>query len=112
MQQYKNVIKIPFCIFRHDKYPNQYRAMFVMHCKVNTSEILSVPEQATKKKFKKSKKSKSTADSRESAGSSVEPSSDSKDKFHPVSCEECDTVVGVVDMDEVYHFFNVLPSQP
>lgn len=90
-------------------YPNQYRAMFVMNCKVNTSELLSVPEQAAKKKFKKSK---SKADWAETAGSSVEQSSESKDKFHPVSCEECDTVVGVADMDEVYHFFNVLASQP
>ena len=71
--------------------------MFVMNCKVNTSELLSVPEQAAKKKFKKSKKAKSRADSAESAESSVEQSSVSKDKFHPVSCEECDTVVGVVD---------------
>lgn len=30
--------------------------------------------------------------------------------YHPVRCKLCNTDVGVVDSDEVYHFFNVLPS--
>lgn len=95
---------------RHDIYPNQYRAMFVMNCKINKTELLSVPEQAAKKKFKKAKVASQT-----SPGESSDAKDDdisTKDKFHPVLCVECDTVVGVFDFDEVYHFFNILPSQP
>jgi hypothetical protein len=98
-------------------YANQFRAMFVMNCKVNTNELLSVPEQSSKKKFKKGKNSRSKqAGGGEEGGevgkSEVNAEDKDKDKFHPVSCEECSTVVGVRDFDEVYHFFNVLASQP
>ncbi|KAK3093334.1 hypothetical protein FSP39_014205 [Pinctada imbricata] len=34
----------------------------------------------------------------------------SDQKLHPVRCNECNTVVAVMDHDEVYHFFNVLAS--
>ncbi|KAL8619679.1 hypothetical protein ACOMHN_019734 [Nucella lapillus] len=103
---------------RHDVYPNQFRAMFVMNCKVNHAETLSVPEQAAKKKpSKKSKKSKGQSLESEGSGGTgsqgmeASVSSSSSDQFHPLLCEECDTVVGVVDLEEVYHFFNVLVSQ-
>lgn len=99
---------------RHDIYPNQFRAMFVMNCKVDTTELLHIPEQSPKKKSKKMKRSVADKGGGEetpgSSGSAAAP--DSKDKFHPVKCDECDTVVGVIDLDEVYHFFNVLTSQP
>ncbi|XP_076463858.1 E2F-associated phosphoprotein-like [Babylonia areolata] len=116
------VLDCPACMItlcldcqRHDIYPNQFRAMFVMNCKINKSELLSVPEQAAKKKFKKSKKSKGQSGGLGENGSHVEESvssSSSRDQFHPVLCEECDTVVGVVDVEEVYHFFNVLVRRP
>lgn len=32
--------------------------------------------------------------------------------FKHVCCIVCSTEVGVIDEDEVYHFFNVLPSEP
>ena len=32
--------------------------------------------------------------------------------YHPVRCSECNTEVAVFDKDEVFHFFNVLPSAP
>lgn len=31
--------------------------------------------------------------------------------FKQVCCLVCSTEVGVIDEDEVYHFFNVLPSE-
>lgn len=101
---------------RHDIYPHQFRAMFVMNCRVDTTELLRVPEQAPKKKAKKSKKpaapSGDAGGASGSGGVTGEGVEDGKDKFHPVKCDECDTVVGVIDMDEVYHFFNVLTSLP
>ncbi|GFR82680.1 E2F-associated phosphoprotein [Elysia marginata] len=87
---------------RHEIHKNQYRAMFVMNCQVDTSETLECPEQHNKKKRGK-KKPRQEADDTTS-------SSTNKDLFHPVRCLECGTVVGVYDSDEVYHFFNVLAS--
>jgi hypothetical protein len=31
-------------------------------------------------------------------------------RYHPTFCERCDTQLGVVDTDEVYHFLNVVAS--
>ncbi|XP_076100514.1 E2F-associated phosphoprotein-like [Mytilus galloprovincialis] len=80
----------------HDVYENQYRAMFVKNCRVDTSELLKQPLQ--KKKRKKKQKTLDTTNN------------ETEDNFHPVKCTECSTVVGVFDNDEVYHFFNVLAS--
>eukprot|EP00397_Hematodinium_sp_SG-2012_P048059 GEMP01054904.1.p1 GENE.GEMP01054904.1~~GEMP01054904.1.p1 ORF type:complete len:107 (+),score=16.60 GEMP01054904.1:1175-1495(+) len=30
--------------------------------------------------------------------------------FHPVRCKVCNAEVAVFDKDDVYHFFNVIPS--
>jgi len=83
---------------RHDSYKHQFRAMFVMNCEVDVSETLQCPEMAPKKKKKKKK------------DPPVPPTPQPQDMFHPVKCTECRTTVGVVDRDEVYHFFNVLAS--
>eukprot|EP00271_Cylindrocystis_brebissonii_P002819 TRINITY_DN13600_c0_g1_i1.p1 TRINITY_DN13600_c0_g1~~TRINITY_DN13600_c0_g1_i1.p1 ORF type:complete len:164 (-),score=27.31 TRINITY_DN13600_c0_g1_i1:533-1024(-) len=40
-------------------------------------------------------------------GSEPGPTSD---VFHPVKCAECSTDVAVFDSDEVFHFYNVIPS--
>lgn len=83
---------------RHDTYTNQYRAMFVMNCTVDYNELLKYP-QANNKRRKKKQKSSATQDV-----------TSETDKFHPVKCNECNTVVAVYDTDEIYHFFNVLAS--
>jgi hypothetical protein len=31
--------------------------------------------------------------------------------FKPVACDHCNTEVGVLDEDEVYHFFTVLAGE-
>ncbi|KAK6997747.1 E2F-associated phosphoprotein [Biomphalaria glabrata] len=87
---------------RHEVYRNQYRAMFVMNCTPDPSESLECPEQATKKRKKKKGSQSSNS---QTSGNSL-----SSDVFHPVKCNECKTVVGVIDSEEVYHFFNVLAS--
>ena len=35
-----------------------------------------------------------------------------EDDFYPVQCSECSTVVAMQDLDEVYHFFNIIASEP
>ena len=73
--------------------------MFVMNCSVDSSELLKYP-YPNKKRKKKKQKSCTTQDT----------SSETEEKFHPVRCNECNTVVAVYDTDEIYHFFNVLAS--
>eukprot|EP00466_Bigelowiella_natans_P021204 jgi/Bigna1/91285/estExt_fgenesh1_pg.C_950039 len=69
---------------RHSYYPNQYRAMFVQNCKV-------MLKQTTRP---------------------VKGDSDPNAIYHQgVHCAKCDLYVAVRDMEEIYHFFNVLPSE-
>ncbi|KNC80342.1 hypothetical protein SARC_07300 [Sphaeroforma arctica JP610] len=65
---------------RHEKYKQQYRAMFVMNVKVMPEKLQHDPTDPT--------------------------------VYYPVRCEYCSTEVGVVDPDQVYHFFNVIASDP
>lgn len=73
--------------------------MFVRNCKVKTDQILR--EGKSKRKNRNGRAADpATASEGESKGQS----------YHPVCCEVCSTEVGVFDEDEVYHFFNVIPS--
>eukprot|EP00040_Diaphanoeca_grandis_P036683 m.235494 g.235494 ORF g.235494 m.235494 type:complete len:315 (-) comp33664_c11_seq2:262-1206(-) len=82
---------------RHEKYENQFRAMFVHNCKVEATENLYFRENTRKFKTKQARENDTQINADDQA-------------FHPVKCTECDAVVGVYDVDEVYHFFNVLAS--
>ncbi len=81
---------------RHDLYPNQYRAMFVVNCTVSRGQKLKFPL---------------TKSGRKQAGGTVKEVSDDEE-FYPVRCDVCSTEVAMFDKDEVYHFFNVVPSHP
>lgn len=48
---------------------------------------------------------------RESSEVEADPADGERETFKPVCCSVCSTEVGVIDEDEVYHFFNVLPSE-
>jgi len=85
---------------RHEKYVNQYRAMFVRNCKVKTDQILREGKSKRKNRKGKAADPSTTTSEAESKGQA----------YHPVCCEVCSTEVGVFDEDEVYHFFNVIPS--
>ena len=87
-------------MFRHEKYVNQYRAMFVRNCKVKTDQILREGKSKRKNRKGKAADPSTTTSEAESKGQA----------YHPVCCEVCSTEVGVFDEDEVYHFFNVIPS--
>jgi PREDICTED: E2F-associated phosphoprotein-like len=78
---------------RHELYRNQYRAMFVMNCRI---------EWAKKMEYKDKRKRK-----RRSQDEAV-----SSEIYYEVKCSICDTQVAVYDQNEVYHFFNILASFP
>ncbi|XP_028051555.1 E2F-associated phosphoprotein isoform X2 [Camellia sinensis] len=77
---------------RHEKYVTQYRAVFVSNCKIKTDEVSPVGL-----KRKRGKRRIEYGDGGET--------------FKPVCCSVCSTEVGVIDEEEVYHFFNALPSE-
>lgn len=78
--------------------------MFVRNCTVRTDQILREMKQE-----KKTKRKRSTKAGPESGLS--EPKEDAHGPtYRPVCCSVCSTEVGVLDEEEVYHFFNVIPS--
>eukprot|EP00250_Pteridium_aquilinum_P032858 c4814_g1_i1 orf=80-571(+) len=84
---------------RHEKIVTQYRAMLVLNCKIVEGQSLQFNEKKRKRK------------SRAAAQPSFDQESGKDgDVFQPVSCLVCETEVAVLDKDEVYHFYNVLPS--
>ncbi|XP_055343383.1 E2F-associated phosphoprotein-like [Paramacrobiotus metropolitanus] len=102
MPQSDAVLDCPACMTtlcldcqRHEIYHQQYRAMFVRNCRVDATQTLRYKEKKHGRK-------------RRPADSGVE--NPEGDVYHPVRCTECGTEVGVIDADEVYHFFNVLAS--
>ncbi|KAK1380515.1 C-terminal [Heracleum sosnowskyi] len=83
---------------RHEKYVTQYRAVFVSNCKIKNDQVA---QPGIKRKRGK----------RGKGGSETDAGSFTGETFKPVCCSTCSTEVGVIDEEEVYHFFNVLPSE-
>ncbi|XWS39598.1 hypothetical protein CRYUN_Cryun18bG0068900 [Craigia yunnanensis] len=86
---------------RHEKYVNQYREIFVVNCKIENDKFR---REKIKPKKKKGKRRRESSENETVAAGGGET-------FKPVCCSVCATEVGVIDEDEVYHFFNVLPSE-
>jgi hypothetical protein len=72
---------------RHEQFKTQWRAMFVQNCSVERKTKLQTSEGGEFIEEKEEEQIVST-----------------------VSCTSCGASVGVQDMDEVYHFFSVIPS--
>jgi predicted nucleic acid binding AN1-type Zn finger protein len=89
---------------RHELYHSQYRAMFVMNCKIMRNEVLHYVPKPEKKKNQQGKKTMKEQDD------TAPVDSTSKESYHPVRCNICNTEVAVYDKDQVFHFFNVLST--
>lgn len=90
MQLLPNIETLQSLNCRHEKYVTQYRAMFVVNCRIKKEGVL---EPGNKRKRNRRASASAT------------------DTFKNVCCSVCSTDVGVIDEDEVYHFFNVIPSE-
>lgn len=86
-----------FC--RHEKYVTQYRAVFVTNCKIGSDRV----SQQNNPKPRRTKRGRKSGESEAGFIGGETP--------NKVSCSVCSTEVGIIDEDEVYHFFNVLPSE-
>jgi len=80
---------------RHDLYDNQFRAMFVENVSVLYDQRLRFPLSKSGRKRK---------------GDRHSGPPDADEVFHPVRCVHCSTEVAMFDQQEIYHFFNVIPS--
>ncbi|KAK9663831.1 hypothetical protein RND81_14G001400 [Saponaria officinalis] len=83
---------------RHEIYLTQYRAMFVVNCEITDKTV--VPQGGQKRR--KKRKGREAVEAEVSSESEV---------VRQVCCSVCSTEVGVIDKDEVYHFYDVLPSE-
>lgn len=96
---------------RHAEYGNQFRAMFVMNCRINRDEVLKhVPKMSKRERRKRKWKGKKKGGGEGGGGGSEETRNEEAEDYHPVHCAECNTEIAVYDKDEVFHFFNVLAS--
>ncbi|ORX59903.1 hypothetical protein BCR36DRAFT_341993 [Piromyces finnis] len=99
---------------RHEIYHNQYRTMFVRNCIVNRNERYRIPEENNKKnKAKNKNKNKNNNNNTNEEILKTEESNinnDSQDYYYPVLCKYCQTQVGLLDQNEIYHLFNVIPT--
>lgn len=75
----------------------QYRAVFVVNCKIKDDKVV-------KQNIPKSRKRNRRTEGNDAHSTNTET-------FKQVCCSVYLTEVGALDGDEVYHFFNVLPSE-
>lgn len=115
---------------RHETFKNHYRAMFVDNCHVDfTQEIIVKPTKSSRRQMHQIRRQVApvdknleaisteqmdceymTEDSNSKHSSLPSINSDDKSIFFRVRCAKCSTLVGMLDRDEVYHFYNVLAS--
>lgn len=99
---------------RHERYANQFRAMFVMNIGVSWDKYI-VPEETVQQRTQVAP-NKSKIKNQERISSRDHLDYDSEDEhddrvYYSVYCNHCMTEVAALDMkDEVYHFFGCVAS--
>lgn len=106
---------------QHAKNENQFRAMFVMNCRVETKQVVKpAPEQpsSTSRKGRGKQKTQppgeppSSVDNLHKNNIISSDNSDVEEKYNPVYCIVCDNELGLreVGPEGAYHLFHVLAS--
>ena len=102
---------------RHTSFASQYRAMFVQHCRTLTNRPVQPRSPSTpSRKRQERKRHRQREGAEEEEEEEVEEAKEGgggaqgAELFFPVCCNKCGTEVGVVDADEVYHFYHVLDT--
>lgn len=104
LQWFEETVCLCPSVCRHEVFANQFRAMFVLNCKIVKDEQLTYRPKPDKKARKRQRQRGQTEGERGEGGE--------MELYHPVRCNFCNTEVAVYDRDEVFHFFNVLSSAP
>jgi hypothetical protein len=107
---------------RHERYANQFRAMFVMNIGVSwdvfvipeNNSVQKVTRTATKATLTTTTTTTTTTDSEEESEDDHEKEEEDDDDervYYSVYCNNCMTEVAALDMkDEVYYFFGCVAS--
>ncbi|EFA78388.1 hypothetical protein PPL_09039 [Heterostelium album PN500] len=118
---------------RHDTFKNQYRAMFVKNCKIDFSnrllyqnddgdDTLDEKQQEDDEEEVDDEQEEDDDNYNEDVNTPKEDNTANKKQvdtgttkrnkeyYHAVHCQICSTQLAVYDQDEIYHFFNVFPS--
>jgi hypothetical protein len=92
---------------KHERYTNQYRAMFVMNIVVQWNEKLIVDPQQGRGLVPMEEEASNGAD----VVNNPDETMQNKEFYYKVCCDHCLTQVAALDMtDEVYHFFGCMAS--
>ncbi len=120
---------------QHEHHQNQYRSMFVRNCKILKEKEFRYKKRSATKSKKKTKHSKTQEQDLDPKKSKQEQQTEQKmntegeisdfeyidriyvedewqyesEIYAPVVCSFCSTEIGVFE-DDVYHFFNCVPS--
>ncbi|KAK4798543.1 hypothetical protein SAY86_030869 [Trapa natans] len=89
---------------RHETYVTQYRAIFVVNCKIKCEDVIN-QKIIARPGTGRGKRGRKTTEDRVEADAII------CESFKHVCCSVCSTEVGVIDEEEVYHFYNVIPSE-
>lgn len=102
---------------QHDKYADQFRAMFVMNIAVHWDHVLKFDPvvqglvRCTAASDNKPMLSDDTSSSSDNHASKAKIPDDDKEHYYQTVCAHCQTQVAALDMkDEVYHFYGCLAS--
>ena len=122
-QQSDAILSCPLCFTtvcidcqQHATNEHQFRAMFVMNCKVDTQQIVKpAPEAASKQQRKRRqrqqlppKTDKNCSNDENAASKELE-----LEQYNPVHCASCDNELGLRELGPsgAYHLFHVLASK-
>ena len=102
---------------QHAKFPNQWRAMFVMNCLIGSGNAASAAPTNRRGPGEKRRLEEEGGDTSGAAyiggakaAQAEQPAAPPASGDRPLLCEVCDTEVGAVDKEDICHFFNVFPS--
>jgi E2F-associated phosphoprotein len=106
---------------QHVENENQFRAMFVMNCRVDTKQIVKPALEAPKPSSRKDRGRRQnrqpsatteTGEGKVTDHNSNNNMSDVEEKYNPVYCNVCDNELGLreVGPEGAYHLFHVLAS--
>ncbi|CAK9302710.1 unnamed protein product [Gordionus sp. m RMFG-2023] len=97
---------------RHQMYKTQYRAMFVLNCEIDESKNIYYPVKLSSQNNKDIKRLRKNVEEATNISTAInaDVTSIDQDVYKCVLCSICKTEVGVYDLDEIYHFHNVLSS--
>ena len=95
---------------RHDKFADQFRAMFVMNIQVDWSKKLVWNEDGKENGLKECAWEGLLQE--DEAMDCVVAGGENADPYYQVSCLSCSTKVAVLNMaNEIYHFYGCLESR-